>query len=169
MSSKAKGAIIEAFLNLTETEAFDKITVTQLVEECSISRQTFYYHFDDISTMLKKAFDEDTAVICATLESGRWQSAAKLFVPMLNKYDSFFRSALHSEKFLFVYGLVYSSFRSFIKAYFDMKKPADENEFLIDFCASGYAGLVFKEAQKEKSDYASLLSKLGNGFKVVKR
>ncbi|MBE5774619.1 MAG: TetR family transcriptional regulator, partial [Clostridiales bacterium] len=33
---------------LIEKRSLDKITVKDLVEECGISRQTFYYHFQDL-------------------------------------------------------------------------------------------------------------------------
>ena len=64
MASKAKYAIISAFLRLVNHKDFEKITVTDLVEECDISRQTFYYHFDDIEKMLAWAFETETGAIC---------------------------------------------------------------------------------------------------------
>ena len=47
--------IAEAFIDLLEKESIDKITVKQLIEECHISRQTFYYHFRDIMDVLEWA------------------------------------------------------------------------------------------------------------------
>ena len=35
-----------------ETESFEKITVKDIVEDCGVNRQTFYYHFQDIYELL---------------------------------------------------------------------------------------------------------------------
>ena len=43
-----KANIAEALFKLSQTKNIDKITVKDLVTECNISRQSFYYHFQDI-------------------------------------------------------------------------------------------------------------------------
>lgn len=47
-----EAAIQDAFLKLLSEQPFDKITVTQLVEECQITRRTFYYHYSDLYELL---------------------------------------------------------------------------------------------------------------------
>lgn len=37
-----------------------KLTVKEIVEECSITRQAFYYHFADIPELLKWVLEKDT-------------------------------------------------------------------------------------------------------------
>lgn len=37
-----------------------KLTVKDLVEECHITRQAFYYHFEDIPALLRWMFERDT-------------------------------------------------------------------------------------------------------------
>ena len=36
-----------------------KLTVTDIVNECHITRQTFYYHFEDIFSLLKWTLDQE--------------------------------------------------------------------------------------------------------------
>ena len=48
MPVQVKPMIAEAFIRLSKQKNIDKITVKDLVEACGISRQTFYYHFQDI-------------------------------------------------------------------------------------------------------------------------
>lgn len=40
--------IQEAFRTLLEEKPMDRITVRDIVEECGLTRNTFYYHYDDI-------------------------------------------------------------------------------------------------------------------------
>ena len=50
----SKEAIAEAFLILLDEKPFNKITVKDIVEKCGVNRNTFYYHFQDIPTLLEQ-------------------------------------------------------------------------------------------------------------------
>lgn len=54
MAQLTKKAILKAFLNLLEERPFEKITVRDIVVECGITRNTFYYHFEDVYAVLKE-------------------------------------------------------------------------------------------------------------------
>ena len=41
------------------TKPFSKITVSEIVQTCSINRKTFYYHFEDIYALLKWLLNEE--------------------------------------------------------------------------------------------------------------
>lgn len=47
MPVDVKQVIAETFAGLLEHKNVEKITVKELVDACHISRQTFYYHFQD--------------------------------------------------------------------------------------------------------------------------
>ena len=171
MASKAKNAIISAFLELAKEYEFEKITVTNLVEKCSISRQTFYYHFNDIEEMLKWAFKNETNIICSYQTESKWKESAELYINFLNKYDRLLRSAVKSSKFIYIYNLLKSSFDTYITSYFENKTNMSVNskadvEFLVNCLSNCFTGLVLEEIQKEKSDYTELLGKIVKGFKV---
>ncbi len=52
MSTFTKQAIQAAFLRLLDQRPLDQITVRDIVETCGVSRNSFYYHFADIPTMV---------------------------------------------------------------------------------------------------------------------
>jgi len=54
LAQLTKKAIINAFLTLLEERPFEKITVRDIVVECGITRNTFYYHFEDVYAVLKE-------------------------------------------------------------------------------------------------------------------
>lgn len=45
--------IVQAVERLLMQKKVKKLTVKDIVEECGITRQTFYYHFRDIPDLLK--------------------------------------------------------------------------------------------------------------------
>ena len=47
-------------MQLLEGESLDKITVRDIVEECEINRNTFYYHYSDIYDLLDDVFRVET-------------------------------------------------------------------------------------------------------------
>lgn len=54
MTGLTKRALTSTFLELLEDKPLDKITVREIVEECGVSRNTFYYHFHDIYELIEE-------------------------------------------------------------------------------------------------------------------
>ena len=57
MTQLTKKAIVNSFIKLLNDKPWDKITVKDIVEECGINRNTFYYHFADIRELTRFALD----------------------------------------------------------------------------------------------------------------
>lgn len=53
MALDMKAAIAESFNSLVRQRGIDKVTVKAVIEDCGISRQTFYYHFQDIMDVVE--------------------------------------------------------------------------------------------------------------------
>lgn len=60
MANFTKPAIKAAFMKLLNERPLNKITVRDIVEECGINRNSFYYHFQDIPTLLREIITEET-------------------------------------------------------------------------------------------------------------
>lgn len=52
MLSLTKKAIMESFVKLLEEKPLNKISVKDVVEDCGINRNTFYYHFADLPSLI---------------------------------------------------------------------------------------------------------------------
>lgn len=61
MAADMKENIAEAAKRLLLEKNVKKLTVKDIVEECQITRQAFYYHFEDISEMLRWVLERDAA------------------------------------------------------------------------------------------------------------
>ena len=55
-----KGAIAEAAMTLLMEKNKKKLTVKDIVDECQITRQAFYYHFEDIPELFRWIMERDT-------------------------------------------------------------------------------------------------------------
>ncbi len=54
MAAFTEKAIKYSFMKLLNEKPISKITVKDIVEDCSINRNTFYYHFSDIPSLLQE-------------------------------------------------------------------------------------------------------------------
>ena len=59
MADFTKQAIRAAFIKLLNEKPFKQITVRDIVEECGVNRNTFYYHYSDIPQLLESIIQED--------------------------------------------------------------------------------------------------------------
>ena len=74
MPSFTKKAIIEAFMHLASKKPLEKITVRDVVDDCGINRNTFYYHFQDIYAVLEEICLSGTAKMKPALPLGEMLS-----------------------------------------------------------------------------------------------
>lgn len=61
MSQITKRALEQSLKNLLREKPLSKITISDITEDCGISRMTFYYHFKDIYDLVEWACAEDVA------------------------------------------------------------------------------------------------------------
>ena len=59
MGSFTEKELKNAFINLLNKKPFKKITVKEIVEECGVNRNTFYYHFEDIPQLLEEIIKDN--------------------------------------------------------------------------------------------------------------
>ena len=54
MPNFTKKAIKETFIELLDERPLNKITVKDIVEDCGINRNSFYYHFEDLPALVEE-------------------------------------------------------------------------------------------------------------------
>ena len=67
MTQFTSKAIEESFIRLLNERPLDKITIKDIVDDCGISRNTFYYHFQDITALLEHILNADVGGYCHSI------------------------------------------------------------------------------------------------------
>lgn len=81
---KTEQMIIDTFLKLVEEKTLDKITIQDIADQCGINRNTFYYHFDDIYSLIETIFKNRLNTIEIMFEDGAsWDECSKVAVNFL--------------------------------------------------------------------------------------
>ena len=77
MAKNTQAIILETFNQMLERMPFEKITVSALIKECNIGRNTFYYHYEDIYALLDDAILKSLGEYENTVLEGNWKDAVK--------------------------------------------------------------------------------------------
>ncbi len=59
ISLETKKSLAGALKHFMALKSFEKITVKEIIEYCGVNRNTFYYHFEDIYSLLRWMFQEE--------------------------------------------------------------------------------------------------------------
>lgn len=145
MAKQTQKFIMSTFMQLLESESLDKITVRDIVEECEINRNTFYYHYSDIYDLLDDVFRVETEKFMSedideNTTFGEEYERAACFVlkykkAILHIYDSKKRDVLQN----YLETLAFSFISRFVKKEADGYGLPDED---IDYITGFYTHAI---------------------------
>ena len=95
MMNRTKDAIVAAFGELLTERPLSKITVKDIVDRCEISRNTFYYHFEGIPSLLEQTVKYMTDQIIQA--HSKFGSPMDCIAPFVHYCTDNKKAILHSE------------------------------------------------------------------------
>lgn len=161
MAQTTKRALASSLKKLLTQKTLDKITVVDIVEDCEVNRQTFYYHFQDIYDLIDWIFIIDSAkAIDGKNTYDTWQQGfLHVFEYVLenksliaNVYDSISRDKM--EKYL--YDVTYDLLINVVdEKSINMHIRDEDKQFIANFYKFAFVGLMLewiKSGMKEKPE-----------------
>lgn len=150
MSQITKTALAASLKKISETTPIDRITVTQIVDDCGVNRQTFYYHFKDIYDLVSWIYQKDTMETIGEKKTyDTWQNgfmnvftyvlANRSFV--LRTYYSSCRQHLLNFLYKEVYDLLIGVVNECAEK-FSVRE--DDKTFIANFYKYAFVGIVFE-------------------------
>lgn len=92
MSLTTKRALAASLKNMLSKRTLDKITVKDIVDDCNLNRQTFYYHFHDTYDLLEWLYLDETKDIIDKLHEKKYSLLLNYILEnknlILNTYHS---------------------------------------------------------------------------------
>ena len=162
MPVNVKPMIAEAFLKLSKEKNIDKITVKDIVDTCGISRQSFYYHFQDILEVIEWSTEQ---AFQALLEHSMMTDDAETvfhdFIAASDEASIMLRKLLNSQKREQVERLMVRAVRTYLQEMIRRKGPItdipyEDAETALSFCTYGIVGLLLEYCEKKEVDRAQL-------------
>lgn len=145
MAPSTKLALAASLKRLLQKKFLDDITVKEIVEDCQVNRQTFYYHFQDIYDLLRWLLEHETQQALQGTES--WQQALlaafhyaqENHVTVYHVFRSSGRDHLDCQFFSLTRSLVSTAFAQRTQ---DLNLDAADLDFLIDFYMYALSGIL---------------------------
>ncbi|MFA9378724.1 MAG: TetR/AcrR family transcriptional regulator C-terminal domain-containing protein [Lachnotalea sp.] len=173
MSQTTKRALEVSLKNLLLQKPLNKITISDLAEDCEINRMTFYYHFKDIYDLVEWICIEETnRAINGMKTYETWQQGFLQTFQMvldnkpfiINVYHSISREQIETYFYAITYdlliGVVEEKAASMIVSELDKK-------FIADFYNYAFVGLLLdwikKDMKEEPQEIIQRLSILVHG------
>ena len=120
MTEDMKMTIAETVAEMIKTRDLDRLTVTSLVEECHISRQTFYYHFHDINDVIEYLVSANIASIAKEcLEFTNLYDAIHHLVNALSDDRQLLKRALSSQRRADIERMLVESTKAALESVYD--------------------------------------------------
>lgn len=170
MSQWTKKAIMECFSRQIETIPLDRITVKGIVADCGVTRNTFYYHFEDVFALAKEVLRERLEQISDPALSGSdWESYLLLLARQITQNRRTIRNLFHSTKSQEIKTFVEEILTEALGYLFDYLaagRPIDEQQrkLIIDFhrhAITGFTAEWFEHhSDEDPSPLINRLSKL---------
>ena len=154
MSQITKRALEASLKKLLTKKPLDKITITDITEDCGINRMTFYYHFKDIYDLVEWVCVEDaTRILGENKTYDTWQEGFLRIFEAVSENKTFMMNAYHSisrdqvEKYL--YSLTYDLMIKVIEDKAKNMQVRDEDKKIIaDNYKCNFVGVMIERNEK---------------------
>jgi probable dihydroxyacetone kinase regulator len=162
VSKITKKALAASLKKLLAERPLDKITVIDIVNDCEVNRQTFYYHFQDIYDLLEWVYlNEATKALDGKNTYDTWQQGFYYIFEyvqsnrefVLNTYNSVSRDYLENFLYKETYALLIGVIEEKAKG---MQIKQSDKDFIANFYKYAFVGLMLdwiRKGMKENPSY----------------
>ena len=157
MPINMKAVIADAFVSLAQRKNVDKITVKDLVEACGISRQTFYYHFQDILEVIEWSMQQAMQEMLAqSLAVDDTEKALRIFITAAAENQEIIKKLMHSQRREQVERMMFHAIQDGMMQLARDKAPHDlsfsDLEMAVHFYTYGIVGLLLEYSSMKQLD-----------------
>ena len=150
ISLETKRALAASLKNAMKKKAFSKITVKEIITDCGVNRNTFYYHFDDIYALLRWMLEEEAIEVVKHFDFlVNYEEAIRFIMDYIDQNDYIINCAYESvgrdEMKRFFYSDFIEITSSIINRADEMastKLDPDFKQFLAEFYSEAIAGTL---------------------------
>ena len=164
MSQITKRALEDSLKSLLLKKPLDKITISDITNECGISRMTFYYHFKDIYDLVEWACAEDARKALEGRKDykGWQQGLCGIFQAILDNKPfilNVYKSIGQEQVELYLYRITYELIKDVVEERAqDIPVREEDKSFITRFYMYAFVGVMLdwiKEGMKESPEELS--------------
>jgi len=146
-----KRELAESLKRLASERLFDRVTVGDIVKECGVNRQTFYYHFNDKYELLDWIYYNETFVpLTADISFVNWDEKLYELLQIMRRNKAFYMNTIKcSDNFFeeYLLKMLTTLFETAVED-LDVRKQltAEKKKLASKIFAHGLTGVVIEWA-----------------------
>ena len=154
----AKREIKNSFIKLLTERPISQITVKDIVEDCGVNRNSFYYHFQDIYDLVEWTCIEDTEkVLKENRTYDTWQEGFLSVFDLAKKdktfIDNIYRSVSLEMFEQYLYRLVYPLLKNVVDEKANGQTVREENKkYIADFYKYAFVGVLLEWIRNDMAE-----------------
>ncbi len=158
MSLTTKKALAMSLKSLLEKKTLDKITVKDIVNGCSLNRQTFYYHFHDTYDLLQWLYSYETGDIIEKMrDPSNSTDEYGLIIQYILNNKNFIINTCRSLKRDYLIVRIKSCIKPIILEIIRNDMPegqasSDDAEAIADLFSNAFIGLILEWVNTDLSE-----------------
>ena len=166
MANFTKQAIKASFMKLLNQKPLSKISVRDIVEDCGINRNSFYYHFQDIMEVVE--WYQDQALrqsIEKSLAAPSYKEAIRGVVYETFQHRQLILQLMASQRRKEMELLFSRAVRTYLQELLRGKGSgvygsSEDIETVISFCSFGLVGMMLSALNQKNPDVDALANQL---------
>lgn len=168
-SNITKQALANALKALMAKKSFAKICVSDIVDHCALTRQTFYYHFQDKYDLMNWIYYTETARFMASYATlDHWTDGLTDLCRYMQKNKTFYINALSTtgpNSFPeYLYGYIRSISMSAVENLMGAAFDREQWDFFVRFFSTAFVSFIVRWSNEGmKADPAEFIRKI-RGF-----
>ncbi len=161
-----KNKIVKGFKKLALKKPINKITISELTNFCNINRNTFYYHFEDIRTLMEWILSTEITNILDNIDIRNTKELLYSIFDYVEKNEKLLESVYFSfgrEKFRkLLYPYFYNTLNNLIieNKLTNNIYNNDFKDFVINFYSDGIAFTILDYIKKDKKEKEKIINYL---------
>lgn len=165
MSSVTKNVLAASLKKLLSKRELSKITIYDIVNECGVNRQTFYYHFKDIYDLLEWTYEHELIdKVEEKANLGNWQENVNQIFKYLIENKRFVINTYNSISREYLLNVLFNQYNNFIFKLIEEAAPEyNVNEadklFIATFYKYGFTGIIEEWIMSNMSEDPDILLK----------
>lgn len=154
-TENTKKILAESLKRLMKVKTFSKITVTDIISDCGVNRNTFYYHFQDIYDLLKWMFEKEAIEVVKNFDLlSNYEDAIIFVLDYVSKNDHIINCAYDSIGREGMKRFFYNDFIDIITSLVDTAEKEQGvclekgyKRFICDFYTEALSGMLIDIVQ----------------------
>lgn len=150
-----KKAMADSLKDLMRKKSLEKITVSDIVQNCGLNRQTFYYHYKDKYDLVNWIYYSEIVTTLSPVQDGAdWTSAMMNALNIMRKEKVFYIGSLKLDRPSILYDYLFRSTRSMLVKIIGQLGIHDkmniddaDRDFIAEFYTYGLVGMVIQWAR----------------------